>query len=169
MLTKIAKTAYISTVKVGIEVLSVTTLLRRRNVETMNTIGIIVVAILVVIVTVVTTQWDKEAQLRKFYEKYFLDIEEGKDKLANENEELQKEQAKLVQQLSRTKNDIKVVEDTYKDRIYSLEARLLKYQRENDKLASEIIEAHYQKKLKNGELEFREPVEVQNDEEQEQD
>lgn len=158
MLTKIAKTAYISTVKVGIEVLSVTTLLRRRNVETMNTIGIIVVAILVVIVTVVTTQWDKEAQLRKFYEKYFLDIEE-----------LQKEQAKLVQQLSRTKNDIKVVEDTYKDRIYSLEAKLLKYQRENDKLASEIIEAHYQKKLKNGELEFREPVEVQNDEEQEQD
>ena len=89
----------------------------------MNTIGIIVVAILVVIVTVVTTQWDKEAQLRKFYEKYFLDIEEGKDKLANENEELQKEQAKLVQQLSRTKNDIKVVEDTYKDRIYSLEAK----------------------------------------------
>ena len=154
--------------KINAKVLSETTLLRRRNVETMNTIGIIVVAILVVIVTVVTTQWDKEAQLRKFYEKYFLDIEEGKDKLANENEELQKEQAKLVQQLSRTKNDIKVVEDTYKDRIYSLEAKLLKYQRENDKLASEIIEAHYQKKL-NGELEFREPVEVQNDEEQEQD
>lgn len=135
----------------------------------MNTIGIIVVAILVVIVAVVTTQWDKEAQLRKFYEKYFLDIEEGKDKLANENEELQKEQTKLVQQLSSAKNDIKVVEDTYKDRIYSLEAKLLKYQRENDKLASEIIETRYRKQLDNGELEFREPVEVRNDEEQEQD
>ncbi len=125
--------------------------------------------ILLIIIAIITSQWDKEVQIRKMYDKYFFDVTEGKKKLANENEELQKEKLELAQQLSRTKNDIKVVEDTYKDRIYSLEAKLLKYQRENDKLASEIIEAHYQKQLKNGELEFREPVEVQNDEEQEQD
>lgn len=125
--------------------------------------------ILLIIIAIITSQWDKEVQIRKIYDKYFFDITEGKKKLANENKELQKEKLELAQQLSRTKNDIKVVEDTYKDRIYSLEAKLLKYQRENDKLASEIIEAHYQKQLKNGELEFREPVEVQNDEEQEQD
>lgn len=123
--------------------------------------------ILLIIVVIVTSQWDKEVQIRKIYDKYFFDITEGKKKLVNENEELQKEQTKLAQQLSSAKNDIKVVEDTYKDRIYSLEAKLLKYQRENDKLASEIIEARYQKQLENGELEFREPAEVQEDEEQE--
>lgn len=167
MLTKIAKTAYISTVKVGIEALSVTAFLRRRNVETMNTIGIIVVAMLVVIVAVVTTQWDKEAQIRKLYEKYLNKVEEDNKRLNVKAKTFQVENIELEKQLSSAKNDIKVVEDTYKDRIYSLEAKLLEYQRENDKLASEIIEAHYQKQLENGELEFREPAEAQEDEEQE--
>lgn len=119
----------------------------------MNTIGIIVVAILVVIVAVVTAQRDKEVQIRKIYDKYFFDITEGKKKLANENKELQKEKLKLAQELSRAKNDVKIVEDTYKTKI--------------DELENEIINLNYQKQLDNGELEFREPVEVQEDEEQE--
>lgn len=158
MLTKIAKTAYISTVKVEIEVLSVTTLLRRRNVETMNTIGIIVVAILVVIVTVVTTQWDKEVQIRKLYEKHFFDITEGKKKLANENKELQKEKLELAQQLSRAKNDIKIVEETYKTKI--------------DELENEIVNLNYKKQLEDGVLEFKdilEPTEVQDEEQEAED
>ena len=133
----------------------------------MNTVGIIVVAILVVIVAVVTTQWDKEVQIRKIYGKYFLDIASSRREINVKAKTYQQENVELKKQLSSAKNDIKVVEDTYKDRIYSLEAKLLKYQRENDKLASEIIEAHYQKQLENGELEFREPAEVQEDEEQE--
>ena len=153
MLTKIAKAAYISTAKVEIEVLSVTTLLRRRNIETMNTIGIIVVAILVVIVAVVTSQWDKEVQIRKIYDKYFFDITEGKKKLANENKELQKEKLELAQQLCRAKNDVKIVEDTYKTKI--------------DELENEIVNLNYKKQLKNGELEFREPAEVEDEEQQE--
>ena len=80
--------------------------------------------ILLIIVVIVTSQWDKEVQIRKIYDKYLLDIVEGKKRLANENEELQKEKLKLAQQLSRAKNDIKVVEDTYKSRIYSLEKML---------------------------------------------
>lgn len=119
----------------------------------MNTVGIIVVAILVVIVAVVTTQWDKEVQIRKIYDKYFFDITEGKKKLANENKELQKEKLKLAQELSRAKNDVKIVEDTYKTKI--------------DELENEITNLNYQKQLDNGELEFREPAEVQEDEEQE--
>ena len=150
MLTKIAKAAYISTVKVGIEVLSVTTLLKRRNIEAMNTVGIIVVAILVVIVAVVTTQWDKEVQIRKIYDKYFLDIASSRREINVKAKTYQQENVELKKQLSSAKNDIKVVEDTYKDRIYSLEAKLLKYQRENDRLAGK-------------------PVEAQEDEEQEQD
>ena len=155
MLTKIAKAAYISTVKVGIEVLSVTTFLRRRNVETMNTIGIIIVAILVVIVVVVTSQWDKEVQIRKIYDKYFFDITEGKKRLAYENEELQREKLKLAQKLSRAKNDIKIVESTYKTKI--------------DELENEIVNLNYQRELDNGTLEFRDILEpeVQNDEKQE--
>jgi len=135
----------------------------------MNTIGIIVVAILVVIVAVVTIQWDKEVQIRKLYEKYLNKVEEDNKRLNVKAKTFQSENIELEKQLSSAKNDIKVVEDTYKDRIYSLEAKLLKYQRENDKLASEIIETRYRKQLDNGELEFREPVEVRNDEEQEQD
>lgn len=140
MLTKIAKAAYISTVKVGIEVLSVTTLLRRRNVETMNTIGIIVVAILVVIVAVVTTQWDKEVQIRKIYDKYFLDIASSRREINVKAKTYQQENVELKKQLSRAKNDIKIVEDTYKSKIIELEAEKLKHQKETDELVHEIIE-----------------------------
>lgn len=155
MLTKIAKAAYISTVKVGIEVLSVTTLLRRRNVETMNTIGIIVVAILVVIVAVVTTQWDKEVQIRKIYDKYFLDIASSRREINVKAKTYQQENVELKKQLSRAKNDIKIVEDTYKTKI--------------DELENEIVNLNYKKQLEDGTLEFKdilEPTEVQ-DEEQE--
>lgn len=155
MLTKIAKAAYISTVKVGIEVLSVTAFLRRRNIKTMNTIGIIVVAILVVIVAVVTTQWDKEVQIRKIYDKYFHDIASSRREINVKAKTYQQENVELKKQLSRTKNDIKIVEDTYKTKI--------------DELENEIVNLHYKKQLENGELEFRKPAEVQNDEEQEQD
>lgn len=151
MLTKIAKAAYISTAKVEIEVLSVTTLLRRRNIETMNTIGIIVVAILVVIVAVVTTQWDKEVQIRKIYDKYFLDIASSRREINVKAKTYQQENVELKKQLSRAKNDIKIVEDTYKTKI--------------DELENEIVNLNYQKELDNGELEFREPAEVQEDEE----
>lgn len=140
MLTKIAKAAYISTVKVGIEVLSVTTLLRRRNVETMNTIGIIVVAILVVIVVVVTSQWDKEVQIRKIYDKYFLDIASLRREINVKAKTYQQENVELKKQLSAAKNDIKIVEDTYKSKIIELEAEKLKHQKETDKLVHEIIE-----------------------------
>lgn len=116
----------------------------------MNTVGIIVVAILVVIVAVVTTQWDKEVQIRKIYDKYFLDIASSRREINVKAKTYQQENVELKKQLSSAKNDIKVVEDTYKDRIYSLEAKLLKYQRENDRLAGK-------------------PVEAQEDEEQEQD
>ena len=87
-----------------------------------------------------TTQWDKEVQIRKLYEKHFFDITEGKKKLADENKELQKEQLKLAQQLSRAKNDIKIVEDTYKSKIIELEAEKLKHQKETDELVHEIVE-----------------------------
>lgn len=157
MLTKIAKAAYISTAKVEIEVLSVTTLLRRRNIETMNTIGIIVVAILVVIVAVVTTQWDKEVQIRKIYDKYFLDIASSRRKINVKAKTYQQENVELKKQLSRAKNDIKIVEDTYKTKI--------------DELEQEIVNLNYKKQLEDGTLEFKdilEPTEVQEDEDEEQ-
>lgn len=153
---KIAKTAYISTVKAGIEVLSVTTLLRRRNVETMNTIGIIVVAILAVIVAVVTTQWDKEVQIRKIYDKYFLDIASSRREINVKAKTYQQENVELKKQLSRAKNDIKIVEDTYKSKI--------------DELEQEIVDLNYKKQLEDGTLEFKdilEPTEAQEDEDQE--
>ena len=146
MLTKIAKAAYISTVKVGIEVLSVTTLLRRRKVETMNTIGIIVVAILVVIVAVVTTQWDKEVQIRKIYDKYFLDIASSRREINVKAKTYQQENVELKKQLSRAKNDIKIVEDTYKTKI--------------DELENEIVNLNYKKQLEDGTLEFKDILEV---------
>lgn len=155
MLTKIAKAAYISTVKVGIEVLSVTTLLRRRNVETMSTVGIIVVAILVVIVAVVTTQWDKEVQIRKIYDKYFLDIASSRREINVKAKTYQQENVELKKQLSRAKNDIKIVEDTYKTKI--------------DELENEIVNLNYKKQLEDGTLEFKDisgVAEVQEDEEQ---
>lgn len=77
--------------------------------------------ILLIIIAIITSQWDKEVQIRKIYDKYFFDITEGKKKLANENKELQKEKLELAQQLSRTKNDVKIVEDTYKTKIDKLE------------------------------------------------
>jgi len=113
--------------------------------------------ILLIIVVIVTSQWDKEVQIRKIYDKYFFEITEGKKKLADENKELQKEQLKLAQQLTRAKNDIKIVEDTYKAKI--------------DELENEIVNLNYKKQLEDGTLEFSdilEPVEVQADEEQQE-
>lgn len=123
---------------------------------TLNTIGIVVMMILLIIIAIITSQWDKEVQIRKIYEKYFFDITEGKKKLANENKELQKEKLKLAQELSRAKNDVKIVEDTYKTKI--------------DELEQEIVNLNYKKQLEDGTLEFKdilEPTEVQEDEDQE--
>lgn len=122
----------------------------------MNTIGIIVVAILVVIVAVVTGQRNEEAQIRKIYDKYLLDIVDGKQKIADENLKLRQENIDLVKQLSRAKNDIKIVEDTYKTKI--------------DELENEIVNLNYKKQLEDGTLEFKDisgVAEVQEDEEQE--
>lgn len=124
----------------------------------MNTIGIIVVAILVVIVAVVTTQWDKEVQIRKIYDKYFLDIASSRREINVKAKTYQQENVELKKQLSRAKNDIKIVEDTYKTKI--------------DELENEIVNLNCQRELDNETLEFSdilEPVEVQADEEQEQD
>ena len=104
---------------------------------------------------IITSQWDKEVQIRKIYDKYFFDITEGKKKLANENEELQKEKLKLAQQLSRAKNDIKIVEDTYKAKIDELENEISKFNK---------------KRLGKAELELKnilESAEAQNEEETE--
>ena len=109
--------------------------------------------ILLIIVVIVTSQWDKEVQIRKIYDKYLLDIVEGKKRLANENEELQKEKLKLAQQLSRAKNDIKIVEDTYKAKIDELENEISKFSK---------------KRLCKAELELKdilESTEAQNEEE----
>lgn len=114
--------------------------------------------ILLIIIAIITSQWDKEVQIRKIYDKYLLDIVEGKKRLANENEEFQKEKIKLAQQLCRAKNDIKIVEDTYKAKI--------------DELENEIVNLNYKKQLEDGTLEFKdilEVAEVQEDEVQEQD
>ena len=122
----------------------------------MNTIGIIVVAILVVIVAVVTTQWDKEVQIRKIYDKYFLDIASSRREINVKAKTYQQENVELKKQLSRAKNDIKIVEDTYKTKI--------------DELENEIVNLNCQRELDNETLEFSdilEPVEVQADEEQE--
>lgn len=111
--------------------------------------------ILLIIVVIVTSQWDKEVQIRKIYDKYFFDITEGKKKLANENEELQKEKLKLAQQLNRAKNDIKIVEDTYKAKIDELENEISKFNK---------------KRLGKAELELKnilESAEAQNEEETE--
>lgn len=122
----------------------------------MNTIGIIVVAILVVIVAVVTTQWDKEVQIRKIYDKYFLDIASSRREINVKAKTYQQENVELKKQLSRAKNDIKIVEDTYKSKI--------------DELEQEIVNLNYKKQLEDGTLEFKdilEPTEVQEDEDQE--
>lgn len=66
---------------------------------TLNTIGIIVVAILVVIVAVVTTQWDKEVQIRKIYDKYFLDITSSRREINVKAKTYQQENVELKKQL----------------------------------------------------------------------
>ena len=109
--------------------------------------------ILLIIVVIVTSQWDKEAQIRKIYDKYLLDIVEGKQKFAKENLKLCQENINLSKQLNAAQNDIKIVEDTYKTKI--------------DELENEIVNLNYKKQLKNGELEFREPAEVEDEEQQE--
>lgn len=125
--------------------------------------------IMVIIIAIVTSQWDKEVQIRKIYDKYFLDIASSRREINVKAKTYQQENVELKKQLSAAKNDIKIVESTYKSKIDELEAEKLKYQRENDKLASEIIEAHYQKQLKNGELEFREPAEVEDEDQETED
>lgn len=119
----------------------------------LNTLGIVVMMILLIIVVIVTSQWDKEAQIRKIYDKYLLDIVEGKQKFAKENLKLCQENINLSKQLNAAQNDIKIVEDTYKTKI--------------DELENEIVNLNYKKQLKNGELEFREPAEVEDEEQQE--
>lgn len=109
--------------------------------------------ILIIIVVIVTSQWDKEVQIRKIYDKYFLDIASSRREINVKAKTYQQENVELKKQLSRAKNDIKIVEGTYKTKI--------------DELESEIVNLNYKKQLKNGELEFREPVEVQEDEKQE--
>lgn len=114
--------------------------------------------ILIIIVVIVTSQWDKEVQIRKIYDKYLFDIVDGKQKIADENSKLFQENINLSKQLSRAKNDIKIVEDTYKTKI--------------DELENEIVNLNYKKQLEDGTLEFKdilEVAEVQEDEEQEQD
>lgn len=114
--------------------------------------------ILLIIVVIVTSQWDKEAQIRKIYDKYFFDIVDGKQRFAKENLKLRQENVDLSKQLSRAKNDIKIVEDTYKTKV--------------DELENKIVNLNYKKQLEDEVLEFikdiLEPTEVQ-DEEQEQD
>lgn len=112
--------------------------------------------ILLIIIAIITSQWDKEVQIRKKYDKYFFDIVDGKQKFADENLKLRQENIDLIKQLSRAKNDIKIVEDTYKTKI--------------DELENEIVNLNYQQKLDNGTLEFKDildPIEVQKNEKQE--
>lgn len=108
--------------------------------------------ILLIIVVIVTSQWDKEAQIRKIYDKYFFDIASSRREINVKAKTYQQENVELKKQLSRAKNDIKIVEETYKTKI--------------DELENEIVNLNYKKQLENGELEFREPAEVQEDEEQ---
>lgn len=112
----------------------------------MNTVGIIVVAILVVIVVIVTSQWDKEIQIRKLYEKYLNKIEGDNKRLNVRAKTFQSENIELEKQLSRAKNDIKIVESTYKTKI--------------DELESEIVNLNYKKQLEDGTLEFKDILEV---------
>lgn len=117
--------------------------------------------ILLIIIAIITSQWDKEVQIRKIYDKYFFDITEGKKKLANENKELQKEKLELAQQLSRTKNDVKIVEDTYKTKIDKLENEI----KIVDLTNSSRKKIHEYETLELSDA--LEPIEVQEDEEQE--
>lgn len=112
--------------------------------------------ILLIIIAIITSQWDKETQIRKIYDKYLFDIVDGKQKVAEENLKLRQENINLSKQLNGAKNDIKIVESTYKTKI--------------DELESEIVNLNYKKQLDNGTLEFKDilkPVEVQEDEKQE--
>lgn len=131
--------------------LAVTT--RKERKITLNTIGIVVMMILLIIIVIITSQWDKEVQIRKIYDKYFLDIASSRRKINVKAKTYQQENVELKKQLSRAKNDIKIVEDTYKTKI--------------DELENEIVNLNYKKQLKNGELEFREPAEVEDEEQQE--
>lgn len=112
----------------------------------LNTLGIVVMMILLIIVVIVTSQWDKEAQIRKIYDKYLLDIVEGKQKFAEENLKLCQENINLSKQLNAAQNDIKIVEDTYKTKI--------------DELENEIVNLNYKKQLEDRTLEFKDILEV---------
>ena len=113
--------------------------------------------ILLIIIAIITSQWDKEVQIRKIYDKYFLDIASSRREINVKAKTYQQKNVELKKQLSRAKNDIKIVEDTYKAKI--------------DELENEIVNLNYKKQLEDGTLEFSdilEPVEVQADEEQQE-
>lgn len=121
----------------------------------LNTLGIVVMMILLIIIAIITSQWDKEVQIRKIYDKYFFDIVSSRREINVKAKTYQQENVELKKQLSRAKNDIKIVEDTYKTKI--------------DELESEIVNLNYQRELDNGTLEFKdilEPIEVQKNEKQ---
>lgn len=112
--------------------------------------------ILLIIIAIITSQWDKEVQIRKIYDKYFLDIASSRREINVKAKTYQQENVELKKQLSRAKNDIKIVEDTYKTKI--------------DELENEIVNLNYKKQLEDGTLEFKdilEVAEVQENEEQE--
>lgn len=96
--------------------------------------------ILLIIIVIITSQWDKEVQIRKIYDKYFLDIASSRREINVKAKTYQQENVELKKQLSRAKNDIKIVEDTYKSKIIELEAEKLKHQKETDELVHEIIQ-----------------------------
>ena len=111
--------------------------------------------ILLIIVVIVTSQWDKEVQIRKIYDKYFLDIASSRREINVKAKTYQQENVELKKQLSRAKNDIKIVEETYKTKIDELENEISKFNK---------------KRLGKAELELKdilESTEAQNEEETE--
>lgn len=102
--------------------------------------------ILLIIIAIITSQWDKEVQIRKIYDKYFLDIASSRREINVKAKTYQQENVELKKQLSRAKNDIKIVEDTYKTKI--------------DELENEIVNLNYKKQLEDGTLEFKDILEV---------
>lgn len=104
---------------------------------------------------IVTSQWDKEVQIRKIYDKYLLDIASSRREINVKAKTYQQENVELKKQLRRAKNDIKIVEDTYKAKIDELENEISKFNK---------------KRLGKAELELKnimESAEAQNEEETE--
>ena len=123
----------------------------------LNTLGIVVMMILLIIIAIITSQWDKEVQIRKIYDKYFLDIASSRREINVKAKTYQQENVELKKQLSAAKNDIKIVEDTYKAKIDELENEIVN-----------LINFNCKKQLEDETLELSdilEPIEVQEDEE----